>query len=381
MAEETNQPTQSETAPKTQEADDKSRASAPVSSGRGWAILAVVLSLAAICAAGYLFYRLEFHIGPQVDSQIQQIDSKLEHADAYGEQIESLRQRNLELSEQIQELTSNSNKLGSTLRASDKETDRQIKDVIDSISSIYQNLDRKTEDWRLEEIAYLLVIGNQRLQIANDIDTALLIWPVVDQHLERQIDPRLLVVRQMVNEEVILLRQVQPVDITEMSIRLLGLANTVDSLPFKTVMAVPEPQDEETAPTAESHANEVDTGVNRVLSEIWVDLKSLVRVQKIQDSVPPVFRPEQQYYLRENVKLTLMGVNISLIQGEDELYQANLEYVQQSLDNYFSPTAQSVRNFASDIEMLAKMPVATEIPDVSGSLKLLQRILDEKIDG
>lgn len=106
---------------------------------------------------------------------------------------------------------------------------------------------------------------------------------------------------------------------------------------------------------------------------MWRDLLSLVRIRRHDALDKPLLPPEQQYFIRENLRLMLYGAQRALLQGYVLTYQQNLKTASQWLNDYFDNHAQTVTAARSELDKLRATPVVTDLPDISGSLEALRR--------
>ena len=118
-----------------------------------------------------------------------------------------------------------------------------------------------------------------------------------------------------------------------------------------------------------------DSAVSRVLSEVWGDIRSLVRVKKIDLSEQSLLKPDMKIHVVENLKLALFTAQSAVIRSDQQLYQGNLEYVEDAIGQHFSPDSSSVVEFSNEIRELIATDILLDIPDLSRSIELLRQAL------
>jgi uncharacterized protein HemX len=111
---------------------------------------------------------------------------------------------------------------------------------------------------------------------------------------------------------------------------------------------------------------------------LWNDLIGLVRIRYDIEGRPPLLAPEQQYFLRENVRLLLYGAQHAILQGNTAIYRQNLETVRRWVKEYFDPQAQAVISLHTELDALTGVKLAAELPPVSASLEALRRLPGRK---
>ncbi len=355
--------------------------SKPVSSGRGGVIFAVLLSLIALGGTAYVGYRLELQVTPQSVSDREQLaavatDLKgLQEAESVRAEMRDSEAENLksQLDSQAAELR----ELETRVAQSNADFTEKIDALIESTSLLYQNLDQRSADWRLEDIALLLLIGAKQLQLTGNAQAVLPIWQVAIERLKQKPDPQLLVVRTQLDDEIELLKNMRAIDVGAISARLLQLIHTIDQLPIRTRLSDP-PAEVSDGDVEQSELSD-GTSVSGTLDAVWSDLKSLVRVQKIRDPSTLPLNPNLRNYFAEHLKVSLFAAQTAAIRGQSHVYQSNLEYVEGALETFFDVEAPAVVDFSAALADLSQIPVVAKTPEISGSYKLLQEILDRPV--
>jgi len=92
------------------------------------------------------------------------------------------------------------------------------------------------------------------------------------------------------------------------------------------------------------------------------------------ESQRPLLPPEQQYFLRENLRLMLYGAQQALLQGSIPTYQQNLKSAQRLFKDYFDLNSQSVISAQNELGKLQGMRIVTDLPDITVSLTTLRRL-------
>jgi uroporphyrin-3 C-methyltransferase len=311
------------------------------SGGIALGLLALALAVAAAAASGYLWYTLQYKqklLGTDLTGQISGLKTEL----AALKQSQAAAQDALAgVKTQQQTLTT-------------------------SLQQLNEQLGKHRNDWMLEEVRQLLLLANHRLKLAGDVDTAVAALKAADGRLEQLSDPRLLDVRKLIAGEITQLETLGRADIPGLALRLAGLAETVDKLPLVT-----RPHTVESKPAAET-TPEKNT-VKRVAGQVWHDLLGLVRVRHISAPQPPLLPPEQDYFLRENLRLLLNGAQLALLQRQGTIYRHQLEQTKTWINRYFDPEAPAVKAVVKEVDTMLKVNVTPTMPDISASLEALNK--------
>ncbi len=351
-------------------------------SGRGGVIFAVLIGIVAIAGTAYLGYRVELETVPGIDTELAKVTQ-------FGTDLESIQQRSeehwsqqaatvevlrVQLTQQAEQIAS----LNAQLAHSNSEQSEKIDALVESMSAVYQNLDQRADDWELNDVALLLLIGAKQLQVTGDPEAVLPVWQLASDQVARSADPQLLVVRAQLGKEIELLQSMESVEIDRISSGLLELIGGIDSLPLRSGLLQTAMQSD--APGDDQAENSEASGVRGTLDEIWTDLKSLVRVKKVTDPSSLPLNPHIRSDLLERLKLSLSAAQIAALKGQSEVYQANLAYVSGALNQYFDREQVAVMEYSESLRDLSRLPIVASTPDVTVSYSLLQEIVKRPPD-
>jgi uncharacterized protein HemX len=316
--------------------------------------LAVILATIALIASGYLWYVMFY-----------------QSADLFTRDIVGALDRVESDSNQALETVANAEKDIKTL----KETQDAIKASLEKLNS---DLRRNRMEWSLTETEQLMIIANNRLQLARDTHSALAALHAADQQLQQLAMPKFLPVRRQLAREISLLESQDKLDVSGVTLRLVTLAETVDNLPLALDIRMREIGKTATpAREGDAQVASADGNWRHTARSLWQDILSLVRVRDDVASQRPLLPPDQQYFLRENLRLMLYGAQQALLQGSVPTYQQNLKTAQRLLKDYFDVESQVVTAMQAELDRLQTMKLLTEMPDITGSLAALRRLSEQ----
>lgn len=312
--------------------------------------LALMLAAIALVGSGYLWYLLLFERPELINTDIAGRLEKVENQDS------ELRANLGGLTEQVQVQRDNQDAIKTTL------------------DKIHSDLTRSRTEWLLTESEQLLVIANHRLQMARDVRSALAALRAADQQLKLVVNLNMLPVRKELAREIGLLDALEKVDVNGIALRLGTLAEGVERLPL-----APEarwPKDKTGAPkdNKPDAKPEADGGWRAAARSLWRDLQNLVRLRTDIETQKPLLPPEQQYFLRENLRLTLYGAQNALLQGSVVTYQQNVKSAARRVREYYDVNTQVVAATLAELDKLAAVKLTAELPDISASLETLRRL-------
>ncbi len=249
----------------------------------------------------------------------------------------------------------------------------------------------------LNEVAQLLSIGEQRLALAGDVAGAKTAFGIANERLSAFSDPLVDPLRESVTANIDSLNAVEVVDKAALTEDLGNIAGAVDTLAFKPLETLAddppaEEVSEETVAETESDTelslegagnllrswgSKIGSTIGDVGSGIADDLKDMVRIKKTGPLSDVVLAPEQEYFIRENMKLMLGGAQRAVLQNNGGIYQQNIIQAQSLLGEFFDANNEDVQSVAGRLADLAKINLEPELPDISGSSVSLAEVLKQ----
>jgi uroporphyrin-III C-methyltransferase len=326
----------------------------PVSqAARFLAVLALFLALLALALLAWHWYASR----AAVESLRQEVARKIAIA-------ETLNQESRLIAEQSREASTDAQvKLG-VLESRFAETQSQQI----ALESLYQELSRGRDDWAFAEIEQSLLIASQQLQLAGNVKAALIALESADARLQRMQQPQLIALRKALNTDIERLKALPFVDTVGVSLKLDNVIATVDALPL--AMEV-RPQVD---PAAQVPATAAGAGWQRLLSEAWAELKQLVRVQRVDQPAVPLLAPAHSYFLRENLKLRLLGARLAVLVRDQVSYRADLQAAREWLTRYYDTRERSVASALATLRNLHGSDIDIDLPDMSATLDALRAL-------
>ena len=302
------------------------QAPAPViireSGGKGLAVGALVLSLLALGAGGFLFVQGQNVLKNQETAFNQKIDQA-----AVGE------------SENAQILKENSRKqselAAALLQIADGQRDN--KEQIEAANRAYQELLRNRADWLVDETEATLNMAAQQLLLSGNVPVAVTVLENIESRLSRFEQADLLPIKQAVSSDLAALKNRPYLNVAGTALRLDRLENGAAGLPLLL---------DSTLKTQNAPAAQVHSG--GFWSRTWENsvnmLKGMVEVRHLDSNDAMLLAPEQVYFVRENLRLNLLDARLALLQHNGEVYQNDLNKVETTVKQYFdvqSPTTQA----------------------------------------
>ena len=231
---------------------------------------------------------------------------------------------------------------------------------LDALQTLYLEVADNRDAWAIADVEQLLVIASQQLQLAGNVKSALLALQTADSRLQQIDKPQVIPLRKTLSQDIQRLQALPGVDVTGISLRLQAAMENIDQLPL-----ISERHPQSSKPVSPQwDANPW----RRLLQEIWLDLKGMVRLEHIDRPEPPLLAPEQNYFLRENLKLRLLAARLALLQHDETAYRSDLKAAEGWIRRYFDTRDSATLNVLALLNALSSSDIRIEIPDVSASL-------------
>jgi uroporphyrin-3 C-methyltransferase len=350
MNDETNPPAQTFESPKSASMDGKSSA---------WRNPWLIVALIALGLAGWQWVETRLKLA---DTQ-QELARRLAESDVANKEIRALAKQAQEQVAGVQ------GKLGA-LEAKIAESRSQQA----TLENLYQDLARNRDEWALAEIEQSVTLAAQQLQLAGNVQGAVLALQTADARLAGNNRPQFISLRKVLNRDLDRLRALPQLDMPGMNLRIENVIAAVDTLPL-AIDARPRAEGKqaaavEVAPTTYSAAS-LDFW-QRLGKDFWDEIRSLVRIQRFDRDEPALLAPGQAFFLRENLKLRLLNARLALLARDQWTFRNELKHAQTWIDRYFDGRDKSLQTAQGALKQLAATEINIELPTLNESLSAIK---------
>ncbi len=235
-----------------------------------------------------------------------------------------------------------------------------------ALEALYRDLAPSRDEIALTEIEQVLLVASQQLILAGNVPSALAALQLADARLQRLERPQFLPLRRALTRDMDRLKAVPFVDVAGMSLKLDQAIAAVGTLQLAMDERLPAPAPAAGAPPAD------EAKWRAVLRNVWEEIRQLVRVEVADRPAAPLLLPQQQYFLRENLRLRLLSARIALLNRDDRSFRSDIVAAEAWLKQYFDTRSKPVQALDATLKQLAAAPTAGEMPDLGGSLEALR---------
>jgi uroporphyrin-3 C-methyltransferase len=216
----------------------------------------------------------------------------------------------------------------------------QIEELLSSVS-------RSRDENVVADVEAAVRVALQQSALTGSAEPLVATLKQADERLARYNQPRLERVRRAVGRDLDRVKALGLVDISNLTVRLDEVVRLVDELPLLAVVEtrgkVAAAARAAAAASAAAPAAASAAGWREQAWQWWLDtsghvgseIRSLVRVTRIDHPEAMLVAPEQQFFVRENLKLRLLNARLALLSRQFEIAQSDLRDAQVALDRYF----------------------------------------------
>ena len=225
-------------------------------------------------------------------------------------------------------------------------------------------------DWLFSEADFLLNNALRKLMLDNDVDTAVSLLKLADETLAKVNNSQSAAIRSAINQDLKQLLSVAGVDQNAIMQKLSQLANTVDELP---VLDVNFGDDQNATKLSDSLSDWAENAEKSATSF----LNHFIRISpKHGADRKELLAPNQDIYLRENIRLRLQLAIMAVPRQQNELYKQSLEAVASWIRSYFDTNAEVTQSFLKSVDELSELSIYVDVPSQLQSLSMLDKYLN-----
>lgn len=221
------------------------------------------------------------------------------------------------------------------------------------LDELIQSMSRSRDENMLVDIDAGLRVAQQQANLTGSAEPLLSALKSADERLQRQSQPRLEGVRRAIARDIERVRSVGVPDVAALTMRLDEAIRLVDELPLLSQAEAPREPAKPVAQAgrgasapASAAAASAPSGADSwwkqntaswraAGDELWNEVRSLIRVTRIDHPDAMLLAPEQAFFLRENLKLRLLNARLALLSRQYDTVQSDLQQSLTSLERHF----------------------------------------------
>jgi uroporphyrin-3 C-methyltransferase/uroporphyrinogen III methyltransferase/synthase len=253
-----------------------------------------------------------------------------------------------------------------------------------ALEQMYQDISKNRDEWALSEIEQVLSTASQQLQLAGNVQGALIALQNADRSLGRSDKPQFLNIRRAIGADIERLKAMPAVDLAGVALRLDNVIGQVDTLsmlsdekpllPAAPVRSTRKPGGTGAAAAPEnlSLGQRMTQTWRNWSQEMWDDVRQLVRVRSVDTPEALMLSPTESFFVRENLKLRLLNARLALLSRNEATFRDDLASSQEILLKYFDTRARSTQSAQSALRQVQANNLTIEMPTLSESLNAVR---------
>jgi uroporphyrin-3 C-methyltransferase len=351
------QPQESSESPPTA-TDAPAAPPAAQSRGRTLPLVLSVLALGLAAATGWQWYEMR----GKVDEMRSELAQRLSDGDTVAKEARGIARQGQESIDGLQAKVA-------VLQERMAESQGQA----EALEALYQEFSRSRDDRTLAEVEQAITIAGQQLQLAGNIEAALVALEGAQARLDTVEAGHFALLRKALATDIERLKSAPQPDVKGISLKLEALQTAVDALP----MAFASEAQGEPVQAAVADSSSPINFLADLAREIWKELRGLVRVERLDRVEPALLAPTQSVYLKENLRLRLLSARLGLLARDGRSYATDLKQAAALVERYFDTRDAAVQGVLVQLGDLADAQITPERPSINDTLSAL-RVLQSR---
>ncbi|WP_267372587.1 MULTISPECIES: uroporphyrinogen-III C-methyltransferase [unclassified Pantoea] len=326
----------------------------------GMALGAVAIVIALAMGAGLYLYGKH-----QADLQAQ-TNQKL------SEQLSALQQQASSDKQQLTQQLSGAETALQTAQAQQNASAKELETLREKMAVISGN---DVRSWLLAQADYLVKLAGRKLWSDQDVTTAAALLKSADASLADMNDPSVMNVRRALTQDISNLSSVTQVDYDGVILKLNQLSNNVDNLRLAD-------NDSDDAPM-DSDGGELSGSVRewrQNLVKSWHNfMDDFITIRRRDNTAQPLLAPNQDVYLRENIRSRLLIAAQAVPRHQDEIYKQSIDTVSAWVRAWYDTNDAATKAFLAQLDELSQQNINMDLPDTLESQPLLEQLMQTRV--
>ncbi|EOC0054217.1 uroporphyrinogen-III C-methyltransferase [Cronobacter sakazakii] len=302
----------------------------------------------------------------------KQADTQNANSDTLATQLTSLQnQQQAQKAEFEKTLKAQADALAAATRQQEAMA-RELDEVQKKVATI-SGSDAKT--WQLAQADFLVKLAGRKLWSDQDATTAAALLKSADASLADMNDPSLITARRALTDDIAALASVTQVDYDGIILKLNQLSNQVDNLRLAD-------NDSDDAPM-DSDGSELSSSLSvwrQNLVKSWHNfMDSFITIRRRDETAVPLLAPNQDIYLRENIRSRLLVAAQAVPRHQDEIYKQSLDNVSTWVRAYYDTSDAGTKAFLESIDNLAQQNISMDLPETLQSQAILEKLMQTRV--
>ena len=322
-------------------------AAAPAQGGGHFALaLATMLALAGLASSALLWQKLN-HIQEQLARQNADTGAHATEARTIARQAEELARE-------------------TAARLTVAET--RVNEVAlqrSQLEELIQSLSRSRDENLVVDIESGLRLAQQQTQLTGSLEPLVAALKSASQRIERAAQPRLGPVQRAIERDLDRIARASVTDTAGLLGRMDDLVRQVDDLPTLNAVAQSSAMRRAAGAPAAAPAPALpwwQAQLHKGWELVRDEARGLVRVSRIDQPEAVLLAPDQEFFLRENLKLKLLNARLGVLARQFDSARTDVAAATAALNKYFDPASRRTQNAATMLQQMQTHLKAAELP-------------------
>lgn len=249
---------------------------------------------------------------------------------------------------------------------------QQLDELKQKVATISGN---DAHTWLLAQADYLVKLAGRKLWSDQDVTTAAALLKSADQSLADMNDPSLIDVRRALTQDISTLSAVSQVDYDGVILKLNQLSNGVDNLRLADNDTDGSPMDQDSGELSSSLRE-----WRQNLVKSWHNfMDDFITIRRRDTTAEPLLAPNQDVYLRENIRSRLLIAAQAVPRHQDQIYKQSIDTVSTWVRAWFDTHDPATKAFLSQLDDLSQQSVSMDVPDALQSQPMLDKLMQTRV--
>ena len=235
------------------------------------------------------------------------------------------------------------------------------------LEELMQSLSRSRDENLVVDIESAVRLAQQQAQLTGSLEPLLAALKSADLRVIRAAQPRLTPLQRAIARDIARIKATALADTPALLVKLDELVLLADDLPIANAVAVARANESLKRKPEET----VTTWWVRLGLLVRDEVRSLVRVSRIEEPEAALLSPEQSFFLRENLKLKLLNARLGLLSRQIDSVRSDLATASVSLGRYFDASSRKTQTAVTLLQQVQTQLKALELPRVDETLAAL----------
>ncbi|ATZ10152.1 uroporphyrinogen-III C-methyltransferase [Erwinia amylovora] len=287
-------------------------------------------------------------------------------------QIAELQQQSISDKQSLMEkLTAQTSALD-TARQQQAAMNQQLDELKQKVASI-SGSDAQT--WMLAQADYLVKMAGRKLWSDRDVTSAAALLKSADASLAEMNDPSMIGARRALAQDISTLSALSQVDYDGVILKLNQLSNGIDNLRLADNDSDDEPMDADSGALSSSLRE-----WRQNLVKSWHNfMDDFITIRRRDATAEPLLAPNQDVYLRENIRSRLLIAAQAVPRHQDEIYKQSIDTVSAWIRAWYDTSDANTKAYLDQLDDLSQQSISMDVPETLISQPIVDKLMQTRV--